>query len=341
MKWMIYLLVACATLHLSAQEKQIKVIKSEFLFEEGKFFAQCHASTLEETVDGVLLASWFGGSHEGNKDVVIWGARYVDGKWTEPKVWAEAEEANPCWNPVLFRTAKENKIYLYYKVGPNPRAWWGMVKTSDDGGQTWSLARALPKGILGPIKNRPIALQDGAVVSPSSVEVSEDRWVAHVERSEDGQKSWSAYPIDHESAFNVIQPSILEHLDGRLQVLCRSKEGVVATAWSTDKGKTWSALERTNLVNPNSGTDAIRVGDHFYIVYNPDLPGRDWWEGRAKLRLAMSEDGLTWHDVLTLEDEEKGEFSYPTIMQGKDGLIHIVYTHDRKNIKHVVVKEMR
>ncbi|GHE23782.1 sialidase family protein [Sphingobacterium griseoflavum] len=344
MRFIVLLLAfVCNQLVLRAQESRIVVKQTAFLFETGKFFAQCHASTIEETADGVLLASWFAGSHEGSADVRIWGARYENGKWTDPQVWADGNlidaEQQPCWNPVLFRAPNEHTLYLYYKVGPNPREWWGMVKTSGDGGRTWSAARKLPTGILGPIKNKPIALADGSVLSPSSVEINEDRWVAHVERSEDQQQTWKAYPIAHDSKMNVIQPSIVQHADGRLQVLCRSKEGVVATAWSSDGGKGWSPLEKTDLINPNSGTDAIRVGNHFYIVYNPALPGKDWWEGRAKLRLARSADGMHWTDVLQLEDQEKGEFSYPTIMQDSRGLIHIVYTHDRKNIKHVVMEE--
>lgn len=334
-------LAVCGALFVRAQHLSVRVQKTEFIFEEGKFFDQCHASTLEETAEGVLLSAWFGGKHEGSNDVVVWGARQVDGRWTAPEVWADGkvtpETQFPCWNPVLFRPRGSDKIYLYYKVGPNPREWWGMVKTSDDGGLTWSAAKRLPDGILGPIKNRPIQLADGTVLSPSSVELSEDRWIAHVERSDDGQNTWQAYPVDHASLFNVIQPSIVQHADGRLQVLCRSKEGVVATAWSTDGGRTWSSLEKTDLVNPNSGTDAIRVGGRLFIVYNPDLPGKEWWEGRAKLRLASSTDGISWTDVLNLEDEEKGEFSYPTVIQDAKGRLHISYTYNRKSIKHIVV----
>lgn len=326
-------------------EPVIKKIKDEFLFEEKRFFAQCHASTLEETSDGILLASWFAGSHEGNKDVVIYGARYLNGVWETPQIWADGKVADttqyPCWNPVLFRGNKEEELYLYYKVGPNPREWWGMVKISDDGGQNWGQAKKLPDGILGPIKNRPLELSDGSIISPSSVELTEDRWVAHVEISTDRQKSWKVFPIDHETSFNAIQPSVVEHDDGRVQVLCRSKEGIVTTSWSTDKGRSWSKMGKTNLINPNSGTDAIRVDDIFLIVYNPDIPGKDWWEGRTKLRLAYSRDGLEWTDIFEFEDEDKGEFSYPTIMCTSDDLIHVTYTYNRKSIRHFVLEYNR
>ena len=326
-----------------SQQPELTILKKEFLFEEGQFFKQCHASTMEETLDGDVLVSWFGGSHEGNKDVVIWGTIFDGEKWSNPEVWADGQIDEtlrfPCWNPVLFRTADENKMYLYYNVGPNPREWWGMVKTSDDGGKTWSEAQRLPNDILGPIKNKPVQLSNGTILSPSSVELSEERWVAHIERSDSKQQSWSKFPIDHQSEYNVIQPSVLLHDNNRLQVLCRSKEGAVMSAWSDDMGETWSSLEKTNLINPNSATDAIRAGDIFLIVYNPDIPGKDWWEGRTKLRLAYSTDGMKWTDIIQLEDEEKGEFSYPTIFQDSKGLIHITYTYDRKNIKHIILQK--
>lgn len=325
-----------------AQKPDVLLLKEEFLFEEGKFFAQCHASTMEETKDGILLSSWFGGTHEGNKDVVIWGSSYDGEKWSVPVVWADGVMDNgvqyPCWNPVLFRAKGSSTIHLYYKVGNNPREWWGMFKTSNDGGKSWSKAKKLPKQILGPIKNRPLQLENGTVLSPSSIEVSEERWIAHIEISRKKQKKWRVSPIDNTSAYNVIQPSILIHNDGKLQVLCRSKEGFVMTAWSSDKGKTWSSLTKTSLVNPNSAIDAIRVQENFFMVYNPDVPGKDWWEGRTKLRLAYSTNGIDWIDVLSLENQQTGEYSYPTIFLDSQNFIHVLYTYNRKNIKHLVIK---
>ncbi|MBD1433989.1 exo-alpha-sialidase [Sphingobacterium sp. DN00404] len=327
-----------------SQQPNLKIIKEELLFQEGQFFKQCHASTIEETTDGRLLASWFGGSHEGNEDVVIWGASFNGKEWSTPVIWADGlieKTRYPCWNPVLFRAKDEQTVYLYYKVGPNPREWWGMMKSSEDGGKTWSIPKKLPDGVFGPIKNRPLQLENGDIVSPSSVEISEDRWVAHIEKSIDNQKSWTVFPIDHQSAYNVIQPSILLYDEGQLQVLCRSKEGAVMSSWSYDQGETWTPLVKTNLINPNSATDAIRSDKHFFIVYNPDIPGKDWWEGRTKLRLAYSTDGIQWTDILQLEDQENGEFSYPTIFEDNKGFLHITYTYDRKNIKHILIQKNR
>lgn len=343
------ILLCLMTLSLSAQTLQqtttlpsVLKLRDEFLFQEKIFFAQCHASTLEETQDGTLLSSWFAGSHEGNQDVAIYGSRQVDGKWEKPTVWADGKINDtlqyPCWNPVLFREKNEQKIHLYYKVGPNPREWWGMFKTSNDGGLTWSEPQKLPNGILGPIKNRPLQLQDGSIVSPSSVEISEERWLSHIEISDDHQKTWTVQPINHPADLNTIQPSVVEYKNGKLQIFCRSKEGVVTTATSHDRGHTWSSMERTNLINPNSGTDVICINDTLFIVYNPDVPGKDWWEGRAKLRLACSKDGHNWQDIFTFEDEENGEFSYPTIIRAADGVIHVSYTYNRESVKHFALQ---
>jgi len=122
--------------------------------------------------------------------------------------------------------------------------------------------------------------------------------------------------------------------------MCRSKQGNVIQSTSTDNGKTWSALSRTDLLNPNSGTDAVTLKDgKQLIVYNPALPGKDWYNGRAELRVAESTDGQRWKDVITLEHGTTEEYSYPAIIQTSDGLIHITYTYNRANIKHVIVKE--
>lgn len=324
---------------LFAQSPFVKV-REELIFQDAPF-AQCHASTLLETSDGEILAAWFGGSQEGSKDVKIWSSLKRDGKWTFPVVLADGDFGTagtfPLWNPVLFKSA-DNKIFLFYKAGPNPREWWGMCKTSLDQGKTWSQAVRLADGILGPIKNKPIQLEDGTILSPSSTETMEN-WKVHIERSIDQGKSWQKIPVDPETEFGVIQPSILTYPDGRLQILCRSKQGNVIESWSEDHGQTWSRMKATELLNPNSGTDALTLknGSHL-IVYNPLIPGREWFNGRFKLNVAQSTDGKKWKDIMVLENGTKEEYSYPAIIQSRDGRVHISYTFDRKNIKYLVLE---
>jgi len=324
-----------------AQSTWVK-LKEELVFSQAPF-KQCHASTMVEVSPGKILLACFGGSAEGKKDVDIWLSSIDQHGISEPQDVANGIVSDtlrfPAWNPVLFKT-RNGKLFLFYKVGPNPREWWGMVKTSDDNGQSWSSSKRLPDGILGPIKNKPVQLADGTILSPSSVEVTENRWTAHIEKSADEGKTWALVPVDPESKFDVIQPSILFYGKNKLQVLCRSKQGSVMQAWSSNGGNTWGKLSKTSLLNPNSGTDAVTLKDGTQlIVYNPDVPGKDWFNGRSKLRVATSKDGKKWEDVVILENGTKEEYSYPAIIQTSDGLVHITYTYDRKNVKHIVLKK--
>jgi len=307
-------------------------------------FKQCHASTIVELAPGKLMAAWFGGSGEGQKDVTIWLSTKEKEKWTPPAIIANGIVNDtlryPCWNPVLFK-ASNNKLFLFYKVGPSPQQWWGMVITSINNGKNWSAPVRLPKSVLGPIKNKPVQLANGTILSPSSTE-TKNNWKAHLELSNDMGNTWQVIPVDPLTGFDVIQPSILQYPNGRLQILCRSKQGAIIQSWSDDKGKTWGRLSKTTLLNPNSGIDAVTLQNgKQLLVYNPELPGKEWVNGRAKLNVAVSDDGVTWKDIAMLENGGKEEFSYPAVIQTKDGKVHITYTFDRKNIKHVVLEEKK
>jgi len=304
---------------------------------------QCHASTIVETPSG-LVAAWFGGTREGSASVGIWLSRHDGKAWARPVEVANGvqspEKRHPCWNPVLFRP-KRGPVMLFYKVGPNPRAWWGMLTTSRDDGKTWARPRKLGKDdkighLIGPVKNKPIQLADGSILCPSSTE--HRGWRVHFERTGDLGKTWEVIgPIHDGSRFGAIQPSILTWPDGRMQVLCRSRQGVVAQSWSADAGKTWSGMTPTTLPNPNAGTDAVTLTDgRQLLVHNHTTRTGDFPSGRNMLNVAVSPDGKTWTTVLTLE-KRKGEFSYPAVIQTSDGKVHVTYTYLRRSVKHVVL----
>ena len=214
-----------------------------------------------------------------------------------------------------------------------------MVKTSDDNGKIWSKGVRLPQDILGPIKNKPIQLSDGTILSPSSTETRTAEglsWKAHIEKSTDDGKSWIKISIDNQTPFDVIQPSILVLEDQRLQILCRSMNNSIMQAFSEDNGDSWSTITRTDLPNPNSGTDALTLSNGYHLlVYNPTVRGRN---GRSKLSVALSKTGNDWSEVLSLENQKRGEFSYPAVVESTNGEIHICYTYNRRNIKHVVLE---
>ena len=324
--------LACAP-PLFAQ-RDARITLSEFVYSTAPF-PSAHASTIEET-GGVLVAGWFGGSSEGAPDVGIWVSRKVDGKWTVPAEAANGVQPDgkqfPCWNPVLFKP-KSGALTLYYKVGASPREWWGEVRTSGDAGQTWSKARRLPAGILGPIKNKPVQLASGTIVSPSSTESGDTppKWRVHFELSSDRGATWSSAGPPDAADVNAIQPTIFALPDGKLQALVRTQSAKIFETSSSDGGATWSALAPTELPNPNSGIDGITLRDgRRLLVFN-----RSETE-RTPLNVAVSSDGKSWEDLLVLE-KDPGEYSYPAVIQTRDGLVHITYTWKRRRIKHVVI----
>jgi predicted neuraminidase len=317
------------------------VLVKEFIYERAPY-PSCHASTIVETAQGGLVAAWFGGTAEKNPDVGIWVSRFdrAKGAWTPGVEVANGVQAggtrHPTWNPVLFQP-KGAALMLFYKVGPSPQTWWGELRTSTDGGVTWSAARRLPDGIYGPIKNKPVQLADGTILSPTSDETNEkpSKWRVYFERSTDGGATWAKTPFLNDGIeVGAIQPSILFHDRAggdRLQAIGRTRQGKVFSVSSDNAGRTWGAMTLLPLANPNSGTDAVTLKDgRQLLVYNP-VP-----KGRTPLAVAISRDGRDWKDVVTLENEP-GEYSYPAVIQAADGRIHITYTWKRQRVRHVVL----
>jgi predicted neuraminidase len=316
-----------------------EILNAQFIYESAPF-PSCHASTIAEKAGGGLIASFFGGTHERHPDVCIYVSDLENGVWSPPREVADGVQADgsrqPTWNPVLFQP-RGGPLMLFYKVGPNPRDWWGMVKRSHDGGKTWSDATRLPDGILGPIKNKPIQLDNGDIISPTSVELGKEAgWKVYFERSTDDGKSWTASPPVHQpEGVDAIQPSILIHSQSRLQAIGRTRKSGIFEVWSDDGGKSWGDLTLTGLPNPNSGTDAVTlIGGLHLLVYNDSNTEKV----RYPLNVAISKDGRSWESAAVLETEPPGQYSYPAVIQSSDGLVHITYTWKRLKIKHAVLR---
>ncbi|WP_346237350.1 sialidase family protein [Niabella insulamsoli] len=343
----VFYLAGVLSVHGQALPHRAGILSEEFLYLEADF-PQCHSATILELQGGELLCAFFGGTRERHPDVEIRLChKKPGGSWSAPVSIADGVQADgsrlPTWNPVLFQP-KNGPVYLFYKVGPSPSKWWGMVKTSTDGGKTWSDAKKLKEPIIGPVKNKPVQLANGIVLSGSSTELN--GWKCHIERSEDQGKTWSFIgPLNDGRSIGAIQPTLLTYGGDSIQLLARTKfeeKGYIAESWSFDQGLTWSKMKATNLPNNNSGIDGVTLRDGSQLlVYNHSTrtqPGMGH-KGRGVLNVALTKNGRDWDAALVLDyiDEPEKQFSYPAVIQTADGLVHIVYTWHRKRIKHVVI----
>lgn len=269
---------------------------------------------------------------------------------------ADSLRRKACWNPVLFEMPG-GELWLFYKVGLKVADWTGWLVKSRDGGKTWSRREPLPQGFIGPVKNKP-EIVDGRLICPSSTEGR--GWKLHFEILDLATGQWKYVgPIEAETAprtdemladstftgkrlrpIDCIQPSLLHYSDGRLQVLMRTRNGRLATSWSHDGGDTWSKVELTAVPNNQSGTDAVTLSDgRHLLIYNnfSTLPATKKGP-RTPLSIAVSENGLDWTHLVTLEDSPISQYSYPAIIQGRDGSIHCVYTWRRQRVAYRKLK---
>lgn len=333
-------------------------MKRGFCITPPENYPTCHASSICELPTGELLACCYAGQQEGAPDQVILGARFDprSGRWSEPKVWVHVAH-RAVGNPRVFFNPEEKAVWLIAPV--NYEAWCSggtrlFLKRSYDGGRTWTDLELLieQKGILG--KNKPLIIGSLCILPVER----EATWSAAFLRSEDGGRTWELVgDLGREAGAHLIQPTIVMLADGTLLAYMRSQENYIFKSISKDLGRTWSKAEPTPLPNNNSGIDMVRLqSGNLALVYNPTqidrslnkldpgwpsvMPiGFDIWGPRTPLEIALSEDeGENWPHRLTLEDGP-GVYSYPAIIQGKDGTIHITYTYRRRAIRHVTLIE--
>lgn len=323
------------------------IVAEDFVFEHSPLFQSCHSASILELENGELLCTFFAGTREAALDVEIYLSRkQPGGDWSAPISVASGDEGGErlsSGNPVLFQE-RNGQVILFYKVFIPGSDFQGRLIISDDNGQTWSDPQQVGDGLMGAIKNKPIQLSDGSILSPSSTE-DERGWLVHIERSTDGGKNWDLIgPLNPKAEIGAIQPSLITYADGRIQLLARtrSEHKFIAQSWSEDQGLSWSPLEAMELPNNNSGLDAVTLQDgRQLLVYNHSTREQEGMghKGRGILNVALSDDGEEWEAALILEylNESGKQFSYPSVIQTRDGLVHIVYTWHREKIKHVVL----
>ena len=124
----------------------------------------------------------------------------------------------------------------------------------------------------------------------------------------------------------------------------RTHNAHIATSFSSDNGDTWTPVTLLDIENNQSGTDAVTLSDgrHALIYNNFETLSLTKKGVRTPCSIALSNDCQTWQHVLTLEDSPIDQYSYPAIIQGRDGSLHCVYTWRRQRIayKQIDLKQL-
>ncbi len=317
-------------------------IFESYLISEPNFLLAAHSATLEVLPNDQLLALWFAGSHEGRPDVNIWQSKYINGHWNYAKSAVSPQSltefsgfyVRKVGNPVVYR--QQNGVLHLFVVSVGLIGGWSGSGInhliSKDNGASWHFKEKL---ILSPffdistlIRTSAVDLQDGGFYLPVYHEVI--------------RKYPELLRFDHNGSFtNQIRVSSNNyHLQPAVLVLSKNKAYIymrnghelgnqsIYMQSSKDAGLHWSEPIPTNIANDDSSLMVANLGEHlFLMVHNVGQ--------RNKLALAISHDGIAWTDVYYLENGDIGlEYSYPAI-KVHDDIVDILYTWQRKKIKHV------
>lgn len=317
-----------------------------------------HAATVAELPDGDLAAAWFAGSKEGAPDVALYLSRYHSrsGEWTAPHPIADragvqaatGRYVRKLGNPVLGVDGA-GRLHLWF-VSVAYGGWAGASlnhQVSPDGGQHWSPARRLVTGpflnISTLVRTPPLAREQGAFALPAYHEFlkKHGEWL---EIGPDGRLTDLARLPGRGAEGRdrpALQPAVAPTDQGLLALLRDAGPGPgrVLAARSGDGGAHWHALAPLPIPNPNASVALLRLQDgRLLLAANPQA------QDRNQLALWLSTDqGVTWQPALSLENSPNGddEFSYPALLQDRQGRIHVLYTWRRQTIKQVVLTPAR
>ncbi len=291
-----------------------------------------HCATLTLLPDGSLLTAWYGGAYETAPDVAILAARRGpdEGAWTPPEVIAEAP-GHSLGQPV-FMVHPNGELWLFFVITTG-RTWANAqpyYQRSANWGATWGQAARLLDypGLM--FRSRPLVLP-GRIILPV---YDENTWQSRMMLSDDNGNTWRLTAPMRTPSGNI-QPCPVHLSDGRLLAYLRTggAGGVIWRSESHDEGETWSLPEPTDIPNPNAGIDLLRLrSGNLALAFNAHN------RMRTPLCVALSEAAERWRWRQTLEDE-RAEFSYPTLLETDDARIHLVYTYKREHIHYACFTE--
>ncbi|MEN3000394.1 MAG: exo-alpha-sialidase [Armatimonadota bacterium] len=324
-----------------------------------------HSSCLVECPDGSLLVCWYSGSGEREADdVQILGARWREGRWSRPFPMADTPNY-PDINPILFFDPRGQLWLLWatilnhrwegallkYRIARRPGArgcphWQAgdvfhispderFVQAIERWAETLAPHHSPFASRLRQLNGDELSRRLGWMPRVHPLILGErillplysDGFdLALIAISEDAGNTWQlSEPL---LSLGGIQPSLVARRDGTIVAYLRDNgppPNRVMTAVSHDGGYRWSAVTKTDIPNPGASLEVIALHTGEWLMVANDTE-----QGRHQLALLLSDDeGRTWQVKRYLEREAPGvgSFSYPSVIQARDGTIHITYSY--------------
>ncbi len=329
-------------------------------------YPSSHAANLYQLRNGDILCVWFSGTWEGSSGVGIVMSRLPNGshRWTETRL-IDRRDGYSYQNPVLFQQP-DGMLDLYHteQVADAGEANSNILHlTSQDNGLTWTQPSILfdkpgsfTRHPVVVLPNRDWILPIDIMTSRGIGEGSATNYSV-TELSSDRGRTWKECVMA--GSMGKVQPSVVLLGDGRLLAFLRSRASdFIYRSTSTD-GCIWTPAAATVLPNNNASVQLFRLNDgHVVLAFNNSSVthhGATASDGlRKPLSVALSlDDGKTWPYVRDIEtgrpvygiQEQKPktpgreEYSYPSIMQSRDGRIYVAFTYRRQTIKVVSFRE--
>jgi predicted neuraminidase len=327
----------------------ISVPQSRWLPDTGA--ASVHAASMIALKDGAVRAFWFAGSREGAADVSIYSSVYdpKSSSWSAPIVVMDRISAEKglsryiakLGNPVPARLA-DGRLQLFF-VTVSIGGWAGSsisAMTSDDEGLTWSKPQRLISSPLlnlsTLVKSPNVMFTDGLLGLPAYHE-----WIG---RFGEFLRLDAGQVIDKRrmsSGRGAIQPLVFVNDAQYASAYFRQTRSSglpkkTPVSHTENAGQTWQQTEDLDIANPNSAVAGLvlKSGARILVLNNIE-------NGRYRLVLLMSDvKSGQWQTVEVLEDDEaipeaqRKEFSYPYLITVDGDDAHLVYTWDRKKIRH-------
>jgi len=312
---------------------------------------EVHSSVQVNLSNDNMRAFWYGGQREGAKDVSIYTAELdlLTNEWRNERILVERLDMSQqlgiylrkIGNPVTMRDG-EGRVWLFF-VTVSVGGWAGSsinFIVSEDDGQSWTEPTRL---VTSPIfnlstlvKGEPFLYQDGSIGLPVYHEmIGKFGELLHLSR--DGEV---LDKLRLTSGRNSLQPIVLPSDESSAKVYLRNAtDAVDSTLFETstnDASRTWAPVTLSELPNPNAAISGVRLTSGGLL-----LVSNNQHDKRNNLSLMYSEnDGQTWRLLHEFEQEEntpevEHQFAYPALRQSADGEFHVLYTWNKKRIKHV------